>query len=134
MHMLARLKRGTKSPAESPSILAKSSTDVPETKIPPAALTKDGAAVEVMISINVKSMAKSAARLKTWLEAHGVKVWVCTVNLSGGQDFREGIVHAAKRCAVFMPLINDAWARSGECKDEFNLAKRLNLTSTEMGR
>mmetsp|Transcript_45449 Transcript_45449/g.106283 ORF Transcript_45449/g.106283 Transcript_45449/m.106283 type:complete len:371 (+) Transcript_45449:170-1282(+) len=33
-----------------------------------------------------------------------------------------------------MPLINDAWARSGECKDEFNLAKRLNLTSTEMGR
>ncbi|KAJ1634206.1 hypothetical protein T492DRAFT_974641 [Pavlovales sp. CCMP2436] len=87
-----------------------------------------------MISINVKSMAKSAAMLKRWLEARGVKVWVCTVDLSGGQDFREGIVNAAKRCAVFMPLINDAWARSGECKDEFNLAKRLNLTSTEMGR
>jgi hypothetical protein len=54
--------------------------------------------------------------------------------LRGGEDFREGIVRAVKRCAVFIPLINEAWARSGECKDEFNLAKRLHLTSTEAGR
>ena len=52
----------------------------------------------------------------------------------GGVDFRNAIVDAVKTCTIFLPLINDAWAKSGECSDEFSLAKRLHLTSHETGR
>jgi hypothetical protein len=87
-----------------------------------------------MISINVRTMTSSAQRLARMLRERGFRVWVCTESMRAGDDFREAIVKAVKGCDVFIPLINDAWARSGECKDEFSLAKRLNLTSHESGR
>ena len=89
---------------------------------------------DVMISLHVGSMAQSAGQLKTYLEELGLKVWICTVDLGGGEDFRDSIVEAVKSAKVFLPLINEEWALSGECKDEYNLAKRLNLTSHERGR
>lgn len=88
----------------------------------------------IVLSINVRTIGASATRLAAWLEARGVRVWVCTSSLCGGADYREGIARAVKRCTVFIPLINEAWARSGERNDEFNLAKRLHLTSAEAGR
>ena len=54
--------------------------------------------------------------------------------MPGGDNYRTEIVAAVKSCKVFMPLINDPWALSGECEDEYSLAKRLNLTSHESGR
>lgn len=87
----------------------------------------------IMISLHVKSMHKSALLLKQYLESQGYRVWLCT-EMVGGVDFRTSIVEAVRSCTVFLPLINDAWAQSGECSDEFSLAKRLHLTSHESGR
>ena len=52
----------------------------------------------------------------------------------GGDAFRDEIVTQGKCCDVFLLLLNEEWALSGECKDENALAKRLNLTSHERGR
>lgn len=87
----------------------------------------------VFISLNVKSQKKSGDLLKEVLSKYGVTVFICT-DLPGGVDFRNAIVEAVKRSSVFLCLINNAWALSGECLDEYNLAKRLNLTSHESGR
>jgi len=87
----------------------------------------------VMISINVKTMRKSAEMLKKLFEGHGISTWICC-QIKGGNDFRDEIVKAVKTCKVFLILMNNEWAASGECKDEFNLAKRLNLTSHETER
>ena len=35
---------------------------------------------------------------------------------------------------VVIIMLNEQWALSGECQDEYNYAKRLNLTSYESGR
>jgi len=69
---------------------------------------------------------------KKFLEEHNIRTWVC-VEMGGGINYREEIVYAVKCCEVFIPLINDEWASSGECQDEYSLAKRLNLTSHEKG-
>lgn len=66
--------------------------------------------------------------------SRGVQVWICTSSLEAGSNFRDEIVHAIKACRVVVPLINNDWASSGECYDEFSLAKRRNLTSHESGR
>ena len=87
----------------------------------------------IMISLHVASMEKSARILKVVLKEQGYNVWICT-DMVGGVDFRTEIVAAVNRCTVFIPLINNAWAKSGECSDEFSLAKRLHLTSHESGR
>jgi len=84
----------------------------------------------VMISINVKSMLDNAIALREYLEKNGVKCWIC-VDIGGGAQYREEIVSAVKNCKVFLPLMNNAWANSGECYDEYSYAKRLNLTSHE---
>lgn len=87
----------------------------------------------IMISLHVSSMEKSARILKEVLEAQGYRVWICT-DMVGGVEFRSSIVQAVRECTVFIPLINNSWAQSGECSDEFSLAKRLHLTSHESGR
>lgn len=89
--------------------------------------------ISIMISLQVSSMHKSALYLKSELEKQGYTVWICT-EMVGGVDFREQIVAAVNACTVFLPLINTAWGDSGECRDEFSLAKRLHLTSHESGR
>lgn len=86
--------------------------------------------IEVMVSINVRTMKDSALKLKAFLEQHNIRTWVC-VNMEAGVNYREEIVRAVKSCEIFIPLINDEWASSGECQDEYSLAKRLNLTSYE---
>lgn len=52
----------------------------------------------------------------------------------GGVEFRHSIVRGVDSCTVFIILGNNAWALSGECEYEFNLATRRNLTSHETGR
>ena len=64
----------------------------------------------------------------------GITVWICTENLKGGDNFRDGIAKAVKNCDVFLPLLNEEWAVSEECKIEFNFAYSLNLNSTKKGR
>jgi len=54
--------------------------------------------------------------------------------MNGGTQFRNEIVAAVKSCKYFVILLNQQWALSGECEDEFSLAKRMNLTSHETQR
>jgi len=84
----------------------------------------------VMISLNVKSMQENATALRQFLGKYGIKCWIC-IDIGGGSQYREEIVSAVKSCKVFLPLMNNAWANSGECYDEYSFAKRLNLTSHE---
>eukprot|EP00049_Salpingoeca_infusionum_P022752 m.8580 g.8580 ORF g.8580 m.8580 type:complete len:482 (+) comp5372_c0_seq2:156-1601(+) len=105
-------------------------TAVTEAMEPPTELKIPGG---VFISFNVRTTKSEAELLKAALEGYGVRVWVCT-EFAGGSDFRDEIVRGIKESTVFVPLINDAWASSGECKDEFSLAKRRHLTSHESGR
>ena len=70
---------------------------------------------DVMISLNCRTMLPTAQRFRDFLEAHGVKVWLC-VNMSAGVDFRDEIIAAVDSCEVFLPLINEAWCESKECK------------------
>jgi len=78
-------------------------------------------------------MKESALHLKNYLESKGLSVWIC-VDILGGENYRDEIIKAVKTCCVMVLLINDEWALSGECQDEYALAKRLNLTSHESGR
>ncbi len=70
---------------------------------------------DVMISLNCRTMLPTAQRFRAFLEAHGVKVWLC-VNMTAGADFRDEIISAVDSCEVFIPLINEAWCESKECK------------------
>lgn len=67
--------------------------------------------------------------LKT--EDQGFSIFLC-VDMSGGEQYRNAIVHAASACTYFIILLNQEWGLSGECEDEYNLAKRKNLTSHEV--
>ena len=89
--------------------------------------------IDVMISLHCASMASSAKKLKEYLESRGMVVWVC-IEMSGGENYRDSIVDAIDRAEVVVIMLNEEWALSGECQDEYNYAKRLNLTSYESGR
>jgi len=83
----------------------------------------------LMISINVRTLGETAKDLKTLIEENlNAKVWICT-DMTGGQNYRDEIVKAIDKALVVILLVNDAWANSAECEDEYNYAKRLNLTS-----
>eukprot|EP00052_Salpingoeca_macrocollata_P032570 m.5985 g.5985 ORF g.5985 m.5985 type:complete len:370 (-) comp3887_c0_seq1:44-1153(-) len=87
----------------------------------------------VMISLHVGSSRGSAEAIKAYLLSLGVpEVWICT-EMGGGADFRAAIHNAVDSCDVFLPLMNQQWADSGECYDEYSLARRKNLTSFERG-
>jgi len=88
---------------------------------------------DVMFSIHVKTMKETATLLKNVLQNYGIKVWMCT-DMRVGESYRAEIVKAITSCKIFIPFINTEWALSGECEDEYNLAKRRNLTSHEEGR
>lgn len=79
---------------------------------------------DVMISLNCRTMLPKAQRFRAFLEAHGLKVWLC-VNMVGGVDFRDEIIAAVDACEVFLPLINEAWCESKECKVNLTLCPQL---------
>lgn len=55
------------------------------------------------------------------------------MDMSGGEQYRNSIVHAASTVTYFVILLNQEWGLSGECEIEYNLAIRKNLTSHEVG-
>jgi len=79
-------------------------------------------------------MGKSGEILMKWLEARGMDVWICTRNIVGGQSYRRQIAGAVRATDVFMPLINEKWTESAECKNEYEHAIKLNLTSVDRKR
>eukprot|EP01099_Mayorella_cantabrigiensis_P005485 TRINITY_DN442_c0_g1_i1.p1 TRINITY_DN442_c0_g1~~TRINITY_DN442_c0_g1_i1.p1 ORF type:complete len:912 (-),score=178.32 TRINITY_DN442_c0_g1_i1:11-2746(-) len=89
--------------------------------------------MSVMISLHVLTMKDFAEQLKKWFEGNGISVWLCT-SMSAGLSFRDEIVKNVENCDIFLPLINTEWAESGECEDEFNFARRLNLTRPKNNR
>ena len=101
---------------------------IPSPRTDSGKVTTSAASCDVMISLNCKTMLATAQRIEKFLESLGVRVWVC-VEMVGGSQFRDDIVTAVDTCRVFLPLINEEWCTSKECKFEFNYAFRKNLTS-----
>jgi hypothetical protein len=58
----------------------------------------------------------------------------CTVPTLDCLVGRSEITQAIRSCKVFVPLMNTAWAESGECELEQNLALNLNSHSTSKPR
>jgi len=86
-------------------------------------------ALNLMISLHVRTMAQVASELKEQIEKNfNAHVWICT-NMTGGQNYRDEIVKAIDKAYAVILLVNNDWAESAECEDEYNYAKRLNLTS-----
>ena len=73
-------------------------------------------------------MNKYALRLAGKLRQFGIQSFVST-NMSAGEDYRQAITVNAVKCKVFVPFINEEWARSEECIIEFNCALRSYTTS-----
>jgi hypothetical protein len=88
---------------------------------------------QVMVSLHVSSMKSSVAELTKRLEAKGLATWSC-LEVPSGANYRDHIFDAVSTCQFMVLLINQEWADSAECEDEFLLAKRLNLTSHASGR
>jgi len=79
--------------------------------------------IDVMISLHVDSTKEFASKLKSYLKEKGYSVWICT-DLKLGTDYRNEIIIATRACKVFMPLVNENWAKSKECEFEYNIAQR----------
>ena len=88
----------------------------------------------VMLSLQVSSMKAFAHKLADLLRTNGYDVWICTQSMTGGATWRREIVKAVKNCHIFVPLINNPWAESGECEVEFNLAFNLHTHSNSKPR
>lgn len=97
---------------------------------PPAAPLPTPVVVEdVMISYRCKTAQAHADALKGLLEAAGVSVFVCSETLRAGEGYRSRIAQTAALCKVMVPLVDQAWAESGECAYEYNIAVRTNLVT-----
>lgn len=82
----------------------------------------------VMISYNVKSCSRVAKAMRSVLEKEETaKPWICEQDLKPGQDWRSTIGKVVMACDVFVMLVNEEWIESGECNDEYNVAKARNL-------
>lgn len=82
----------------------------------------------VMISYNVKTCSKVAKSIRSSLDKSGVaRPWMCEQDLKPGQDWRSTIGKVVMACDVFVMLINKEWLDSGECNDEYNIAKSRNI-------
>jgi len=89
---------------------------------------------DAMISFHVGSMGKSAKIVQEHLKKElGFSTFICT-DMKGGDRYRDQIVKAVKSSKYFIILLNEEWASSGECEDEYSLAKRLNLTFHERSK
>jgi len=85
--------------------------------------------LNLMISINVRTMGETTKEIKALIEEQlNAKVWICT-DMTGGQNYRDEIVKAVDRAYAVILFVSNDWAESAECEDEYNYAKRLNLTS-----
>ena len=78
---------------------------------------------DVFLSHHVGSMNKYAYQLHDKLQQLSVEPFICT-NMKPGDDFRSSITKNAVKCKIFIPFINEEWARSEECISEFNCALR----------
>ena len=78
---------------------------------------------DVFLSHHVGSMNKYACQLRDKLKATGISVFICT-DMKPGDYYREAITVNATQCKIFIPFINEAWAKSEECIIESNCALR----------
>eukprot|EP01038_Epipyxis_sp_PR26KG_P007459 gene7459-10169_t len=84
--------------------------------------------IDVFISLQCSSMMNSTKILSDYLRKRGLTYWICN-DMKGGDIFRTEITQAVERCKIFLPLLNQNWADSGECEFEYNHAIRLSLAS-----
>jgi hypothetical protein len=67
--------------------------------------SSSAAAPEVFLSINVRSSGAIASRCVSFLQAHGIRAWLCTQDLAGGANFREEIVRAVGRLPLYLKAV-----------------------------
>jgi len=82
---------------------------------------------DAMISLQCSSSETIARDLNQFLHSKGVTTWIC-VEMQGGTNYREEIVINAAGSKSLIALMNTKWAESKECRYEFNIALRTNLT------
>jgi len=80
-----------------------------------------------MISLQCSSSESIARELNEFLHTKGLTTWIC-VEMQGGTNYREEIVINAAGSKAMVALMNTKWAESKECRYEFNIALRTNLT------
>jgi len=68
-----------------------------------------------------------ARELNQYIRDKGYSTWIC-VEMQGGNNYRDEIVVNAAGSKVLIALMNVKWADSKECRYEFNIALRANLT------
>ena len=73
-------------------------------------------------------MNKYASQLEEKLQKHGIKSFLCT-RMKPGEDFRNAITVNAVKCRLFVPFINEEWAKSEECTFELNCVLRSYATT-----
>ena len=73
-------------------------------------------------------MNKYACLLDDQLHDMAIKTFICT-SMKPGVDFRQAITVNAVKCKLFIPFINESWAKSDECLFEFNCALRSYATN-----
>ena len=83
---------------------------------------------DVFLSHHVKSMNRYVCQLGDKLKEMGISAFICT-NMKPGDDYRDTITLNAVKCKIFIPFINEAWAKSKECISEFNCAHRTYTTT-----
>jgi len=81
-----------------------------------------------MISFHVATMKEKVVEFAEKLRNLGYSVWIC-LDIAGGDAFRDSIVTNVVKCSVFLPFINEGWAKSKECLWECNIAQRRALVT-----
>lgn len=83
--------------------------------------------MDAMISLQCSSAEKIAKELNSFLRNKGYSTWIC-IEMQGGVTYREEIVVNASGSKTMIALMNVRWAESKECRYEFNIALRSQLT------
>jgi hypothetical protein len=97
-----------------------------KTQLPAAISSKQRKTI--MLSYNIRTTSKLAKALKSLFDDNSdYSAWVCEIDLKPGQDWRTTIGKMVMMCDVFVMLVNPEWVTSGECNDEYNMAKSRNV-------
>ena len=76
---------------------------------------------DVFLSHHVSSINSIARKFEDELDKLDITTFLCT-SVRPGQDYRRLLTINAVKCKVFIAFINNAWAKSNECTNEFNCA------------
>jgi len=84
--------------------------------------------IDCMVSFCTKTQTNFVAKLTSKLEASRIRVWNC-LKIKAGEKWVDLIAQNVEDAEIFLLVIDEAWANSPECMQEFMFARQLNLQS-----